>query len=436
MPRLVIALLCCCAGGAFAQEERAIDNFAGVGVRAMGMGGAFAGVADDFTAMYWNPAGLAQMTRREVRVSFLRNSSTTESTLNGTAGQSDLSNTRFGTLGFVFPYPVYQGSLVLAAGFTRIKDFDWSLNLKGSEGGLAADHLFQHEGELALAGVTAAVDVSPSVALGATLGMTSGEDQAVNEFNWTDPQDEFIERRFLARDSFADEYQRSLYAVLGVMIKAPREHPRYRLGATITTGAAHKIRYVFRGAASDTGYSLVEYDDGTVEEFPDDLFSDSYKLSLPFEFGLGASAAVAPGLMLAGSLHYAEWSQSEYRTADDGEFRASTSFETQYQDVLRYHLGVEYKVPTIALDLRAGYFTDPIPFVGPRNLDPIADYPPIRIATDRRFFTLGAGLLLDGVVQIDLAWLQGSFEQTEVVDDTIVEAHNMDRVFIGVGYGF
>ena len=118
------------------------------------------------------------------------------------------------------------------------------------------------------------------------------------------------------------------------------------------------------------------------------------------------------------------------------EFRASTSFETQYQDVLRYHLGVEYKVPTIALDLRAGYFTDPIPFVGPRNLDPIADYPPIRIATDRRFFTLGAGLLLDGVVQIDLAWLQGSFEQTEVVDDTIVEAHNMDRVFIGVGYGF
>ena len=81
---VLIALLCICADRASAQEERAIGNFAGVGVRAMGMGGAFAGVADDFTAMYWNPAGLAQMTNREVRVSFLRNGRETKSTFNGT----------------------------------------------------------------------------------------------------------------------------------------------------------------------------------------------------------------------------------------------------------------------------------------------------------------------------------------------------------------
>ena len=168
------------------------------------MGGAFAGVADDFTAMYWNPAGLAQMSNREIRVSFLRNGRETKSTFNGTPGFSDLSNTRFGSMGFVYPFPVYQGSLVLAAGFTRIKDYDWSLNLKGTDQGLAGDHNFQHEGELALAGVAAAVDMSPAISLGATLGLVSGEDQAVNEFNWTDPQDEFFERRFLARDTFAE----------------------------------------------------------------------------------------------------------------------------------------------------------------------------------------------------------------------------------------
>ena len=71
MKILAVALLCVWVGGAVAQEERAIDNFAGVGVRAMGMGGAFVGVADDFTAMYWNPAGLAQMQRREVAGVFL-----------------------------------------------------------------------------------------------------------------------------------------------------------------------------------------------------------------------------------------------------------------------------------------------------------------------------------------------------------------------------
>src|SRR5262249_46696775 len=33
----------------------------GVGARALAMGGAFVGLADDWTATYWNPAGLAQL---------------------------------------------------------------------------------------------------------------------------------------------------------------------------------------------------------------------------------------------------------------------------------------------------------------------------------------------------------------------------------------
>ncbi|HKQ19640.1 MAG TPA: PorV/PorQ family protein [Candidatus Eisenbacteria bacterium] len=37
----------------------------GVGARALGMGSAFVGLADDGTAAYWNPAGLATLERRE-----------------------------------------------------------------------------------------------------------------------------------------------------------------------------------------------------------------------------------------------------------------------------------------------------------------------------------------------------------------------------------
>ncbi len=39
-----------------------------VGARALGMGGAFVGIADDATAMFWNPAGLARATQAEVLV--------------------------------------------------------------------------------------------------------------------------------------------------------------------------------------------------------------------------------------------------------------------------------------------------------------------------------------------------------------------------------
>jgi hypothetical protein len=50
---LAAAVLCLLPAGTNAQ------NFAAAGTRAAGMGGAFVGVADDATAIYWNPAALA-----------------------------------------------------------------------------------------------------------------------------------------------------------------------------------------------------------------------------------------------------------------------------------------------------------------------------------------------------------------------------------------
>src|SRR5918993_1116337 len=45
------------------------QTFGGVGVRAEGMGGAFVAVADDATAVYWNPAGIATGATFDLQVS-------------------------------------------------------------------------------------------------------------------------------------------------------------------------------------------------------------------------------------------------------------------------------------------------------------------------------------------------------------------------------
>src|SRR5262245_34505918 len=53
----LVAVVCVCL--AFAPRAALAQVFEIVGVRAQGMGGAFVAVADDATATWWNPAGLA-----------------------------------------------------------------------------------------------------------------------------------------------------------------------------------------------------------------------------------------------------------------------------------------------------------------------------------------------------------------------------------------
>ena len=61
------------AGHAFAGGGQGTSAFQflqlGVGARPSAMGETFAGVADDVNSIYWNPAGLAGLERREATLS-------------------------------------------------------------------------------------------------------------------------------------------------------------------------------------------------------------------------------------------------------------------------------------------------------------------------------------------------------------------------------
>ena len=57
------------------------------------------------------------------------------------------------------------------------------------------------------------------------------------------------------------------------------------------------------------------------------------------------------------------------------------------------------------------------------------------IDTDRKFITLGLGMMLDTVLSLDVAYMRGSWKES-TDDGSINKDRNSNRVFLSAGYRF
>ena len=399
------------APSASANETIQLTQRFGVGARAMGMGGTGIAVAEDFSALYWNPAGLAQVRRIEFSGGLSHQNYQAANTYYGTTERDSENNTRMNSIGMVFPVPTYRGSLVFAIGGGRVENFDALFVQQGyvPASAPAPNDRLEYGREVQSGGLFAwslggAVDVSPTLSLGAALTLLDGDydydwDAFFADINnvYNSPPNDF-DTTYIHDTKTVD------FDGVGLQIGGLLRLNRFlRAGMTIHS----PVTYDLSGETEERTWDV--YDDGTFESYTDRYYFEN-EISTPWEFGFGLAWSV-PTVLLAGDLRFADWSQMKFNGQPLRD----------YDETLSWSLGGEYVLPRLGVKLRAGYASDPIAFNVPE------------VVEDRDQYSLGAGFLVGQVMTLDVAWVKSSWK---TILEQLTEKREVERLFLSLAYRF
>jgi hypothetical protein len=403
---IIIMLIGFASECATADEAIQLANNFGVGARAMGMGGAAIAVSEDFSALYWNPAGLAQVRRIEISGGLSHQKYTSETIFFGNAESDHETNTRLNAIGMAFPVPTYRGSLVFALGAGRVEDFDALFVERGYS---TQDNWWEEGREIQSGGLFSfslggAMDVSPTLSLGAAIDLRDGDyDYDWNTF-YADTRDIWDEYPNDYDTTYIHDTKTADFDALSIRMGGLLRLSRFvKAGLTI----ASPVTYDVSGDVVMKTRNV--FDNGELEQDTEALFFQN-EISTPWEFGFGMAWSV-PTFLLAADLRYADWSQMKFNNEPLED----------YDESLSVSIGGEYILPRMGTKIRAGYSVQPMAYTGSNILN------------DKKSYSLGGGFLVGQVMTLDLAWVR---EDWKTDQGSLTDESQVDRIFMSMGYRF
>ncbi len=430
MKRAVYATLICLFAAVFfvsvgiAQvDEMAIGNTFGVGARTMGMGGASLALADDFTALYWNPAGMAQIQKFEFFSSFSHNRANANTYFTGdeTTGTSR-SQMRPNSIGFVYPLMAKQGGLAVGFGYNRLQNFDYQTAIQGIDpgsgtdfSGFAVDEMNINRGGIGIWSFGASVYVTKRVLVGGSLDFWQGN--SLHELD-TEATDILNVDNQWSRFRYDDEIDREYSGVGGRIGLLAHLTDTINLGLTLVAPVELGVDEVWYESTIDV------YDDG--EKLSDSASgAQAFDIERPFEVGAGIAVKLLnKRLILAGDVQLTDWTQARYDPAPADDI-SKNNFEEYYAMTPQVRIGAEYQIPVIDTHVRLGYFLDSIPFTYVLDDASAVDV--------RNFLTAGVGKIFEDSLKLDVAYMLGAWQQH--ADELTIERLS-HRVFVSAAYRF
>ncbi|MEJ2633933.1 MAG: outer membrane protein transport protein [Calditrichia bacterium] len=452
----IITILTCLIAAAWSQTTgdavRIRQDELGLGARNLAMGGTGVVLTNDYSAIYWNPAGLSGLSQSQFmgEISHLRFSN--QALFAGNQSDMGESYNHLRTLGLAIPLPTTRGSLVLAFGYNFVKDFDQYLyftginNLSNGLGfelddGSGVSRFYNFDTNVSQTEEVAdngglhqwsfggAMALSPNFDLGVSMNFWQGKDEYSLNFRQLD--DANVYNVFPADfDSYAvNQNLITNYSAFSLKLGGMFKMNQFtRLGLAMEFPTTFKVKENF-----STSDELV-FDDGYTDAIQDEPGIWEYKVRTPYRFDAGLGIQTER-VSLAASATYQDWSQTRFEKPDEaslGEDYGSLLeenflFAQNYRETINYHLGGELSLPGSNMFLRAGYAFFPTP---------LKDAPP---ELDKKYYSGGLGFRVGGNTYLDVTYLRGSWKRQSEDSYTpggTLEDITENRFLAGIRYAF
>ena len=415
--------------------------------RALSMGNSFSALSNDFSGVLFNPAGIGLIKRGALSGGLGFNSFNNNATFFGATSNANKTSVNFNQFGLVYPIPTLQGSWVVAMGYNRVKDFNRIMEFDGFNPGnnsmiqtLTGDYNEEIpitndlglayeirdpntndyirdttliDGFLNQSGTTkkqgyidkwsfaTSFEVAKGFFIGGTFNILSGSYKSESDY-WEDDTENYYgsNLELVPGDETTKDFQ-TFYmndvidwnlsgwdSHLGILYNW---NDKFRFGASVKFPSYYTIEEDFLVDANSyfgTGY---EYSLNPAISDP-----IQYEIKTPNEYTLGVSTSLSI-ITLAGDVKIMDYTQMEFTEGFDYEYRNARQNEIDdlFTTTVDYHLGAEVKLPNLPIFGRAGVMYLQSPYA-----EDLSEF-------DRKYFTLGAGILIDSIFGIDVAYSYG-----------------------------
>jgi long-subunit fatty acid transport protein len=389
---LVILMLSAITSMAVAQQDYDF-NIMGTGARARGMGGAFIGVADDATAVGWNPAGIAKLDKMEASVvgAFTMVKYTGELTFDAEKESYDETASHiapaFGS--FILPIKMGERNLAFALAYQRM--IDMGAKTKGSdEDYTLGDYNWTYEAKGGLDAITPAMalQLNNNFSVGAAANIyINGLTQEYNE-------------TYIDIGNCTDNYKyEEDYSGFNLNLGALLNMPKYSIG--------FMARLPFTLGVDITETNTWDYtangdNSGTVVDK-----MTGAEFTMPMMIGFGGALKPTDKLTLAVDYEIRSYSNSEF------SYQGYTD-DAGLNDCNQLRVGMEYifSGSNAVFPVRLGFRTDPKTFDGFTGTWSAPD----TSQASGTVITGGFGLIM-GKVMFDLAYEYGTLTPVDISGD-------------------